>query len=343
LPQANLTNREIAELLSARSHLVDGHARKAFRRAARRAFTWAEEFADLLEEGRDPTELSGIGPYLKREITSWLESGDVPDEVPPLRASFLTMSDAKRILARSDVRIRGDLQMHSTWSDGGSTIEEMARAADELGYAYIGITDHSQKLLPIVRGLDEERLVRQAIEIEQVNANVGVRVLRSIEMNLSPTGEGDLAPSALAKLDIVLGSFHSQLRKSDDQTERYLAAIANPHINVLAHPRGRIYDYRLGLTADWPRVFEAAAAADKALEIDSYPDRQDLDVELLKLARDAGVRISIGTDAHADWQLPWIDLGIAAAVEAGISPDRILNTMPLDELLAWSRSRRLAA
>jgi histidinol phosphatase-like PHP family hydrolase len=343
LPETTLSNRQIAELLSSRSHTVDGHARKAFRRAARRAFTWTEEYADLAAAGRDPTELAGIGPYLKREIAKWIDDGVRPDEPPPLRSDFLTMADARRILASSDVKIHGDLQMHTTWSDGGSTVEAMARAADALGYSYIAITDHSQKLLPIVRGLDEERLVRQAVEIESVNASVGVRILRSIEMNLSPSGEGDLAPSALGKLDLVLGSFHSQLRKKEDQTERYLAAISNPTINVLAHPRGRIYDYRAGLVAEWPRVFDAAAAADVALEIDSYPDRQDLNVELLKMAREAGVRISIGTDAHDDWQLPWIALGVAAAVEAGIKRDRILNTMSVDELLAWSRSRRLAA
>jgi putative hydrolase len=341
LPDTSLTNRQIAELLSSRSEAAEGHIRKAFRRAARRAFTWTEELTDLLSSDRDVTELPGIGPFLKREIVDWLEQGVVPDEPPPLRAGFLTMAEALRVRASSDIEIRGDLQMHSTWSDGGSTIEAMARAADELGYSYIAITDHSARLLPIVRGLDEERLVRQALEIEEVNARVDVRVLRSIEMNLSPNGEGDLDPSALRKLDLVLGSFHSQLRKTEDQTERYLAAAANPHINVLAHPRGRIYDYRLGLSADWGRVFEAAAAADTALEIDAYPDRQDLDVELLALARDTGVRISIGTDAHADFQLPWISLGVAAAISAGIPADRILNTMPLDDLLSWAGSRRL--
>jgi histidinol phosphatase-like PHP family hydrolase len=162
-------------------------------------------------------------------------------------------------------------------------------------------------------------------------------------MNIKPTGEGDLEPSALARLDLVLGSFHSQLRRTEDQTDRYLAAIANPHLHVLGHPRGRIYNFRLGLTADWRRVFAAAARADKALEIDAYPDRQDLDVELLKIAAEEGVRISIGTDAHAHRQLEWIDLGIAAALEAGVRPDRILNLLPREELLAWAAGVRARA
>jgi DNA polymerase (family 10) len=114
-------------------------------------------------------------------------------------------------------------------------------------------------------------------------------------MNLNPRGEGDMNPKSLSNLDLVLGSFHSSLRRIDDQTERYLAALRNPHIHILAHPRGRIYNFRLGLKADWPRVFAEAARLDKALEIDCYPDRQDLNLSLLKLARLAGTRVSLGT------------------------------------------------
>jgi histidinol phosphatase-like PHP family hydrolase len=238
-------------------------------------------------------------------------------------------------------QLRGDLQMHTTWSDGGSPLAEMAEAAAARDYEYIAITDHSAAGLRIVKGLDEAALQRQAKEIEAVNADFDtLRILRSIEMNLSPTGEGDLEPSALAQLDVVLGSFHSQLRKTEDQTERYLAAIANPYVHILGHPRGRIYNYRLGLTADWPRVFAAAAAADKAIEIDSYPDRQDINVALLKLARKEGVRVSIGTDAHHYPQLEWIDLGVAAAMKAKIPLDRIVNLMPVDQLLGWTAALR---
>ena len=339
-----LSNRGIAELLSTRAETEQGHLRKAFKRAARRAFTWEEEAVDLLAAGRSLTELRGVGPFLEKELVRWIEADERVPEPPPSREGFLTLTQARATLAASDVHILGDLQMHTTDSDGGSTIDEMAAAADARGYSYIAITDHSRKLLPIVNGLDEDGVLRQGAEIDRVNASRdGARVLRSIEMNLAPSGEGDLDPSVLEQLDIVLGSFHSQLRKTDDQTERYLAAVTNPRINVLAHPRGRIYDFRVGLHADWPRVFDAAARAGKALEIDAYPDRQDLDVELLRLARDSGVRISIGTDAHADWQLPWIDLGVAAAIEAGIEPDRILNLSPLDDLLAWSRGGRRSA
>jgi DNA polymerase (family 10) len=133
----------------------------------------------------------------------------------------------------------------------------------------------------------------------------------------------------------VLGSFHSSLRRTDDQTDRYLAALRNPHIQILAHPRGRIYNFRLGLKADWPRVFAEAAKLDKALEIDCYPDRQDLNLTLLKLARSAGTRVSLGTDSHHPWQLEFIPLGLAAALRARISPERIVNFMSIQQIKRW--------
>ena len=154
-------------------------------------------------------------------------------------------------------------------------------------------------------------------------------------MNLNPRGEGDMSPASLSHLDLVLGSFHSSLRIIEDRTERYLAALRNPHIQILGHPRGRIYNYRLGLKADWPRVFAEATILDKALEIDCYPDRQDLNVDLLTIARKQGTRISLGTDAHHPWQLEFIELGLAAALQAKIPAQRIVNFMPTLDLKTW--------
>jgi len=122
-----------------------------------------------------------------------------------------------------------------------------------------------------------------------------------------------MRPSALRRLDIVLGSFHSSLRREEDQTARYLAALRNPDIQILGHPRGRIYSYRLGLSANWGRVFGEATRLDKAIEVDAYPDRQDIDLNLLRIARRCGTRISMGIDAHHPWQLEFIDLALAAA------------------------------
>jgi histidinol phosphatase-like PHP family hydrolase len=213
----------------------------------------------------------------------------------------------------------------------------MGQAAVERNYEYIAITDHS-KGLKIAGGINEAALARQAVEIARANRTIatsGVTILRSIEMNLNPRGEGDMEEKALDRLDLVLGAFHSSLRTKEDQTGRYLAALRNPRLQILGHPRGRIYNYRLGLNADWPRVFAEAARLDKAVEIDSYPDRQDLNVALLKKARNAGVRISLGTDSHHPEQLEFIELGLAAALKARIAPERILNFMSLPDLKQW--------
>lgn len=234
--------------------------------------------------------------------------------------------------------------MHTLWSDGTASVAEMAQAAFEYGHEYIAITDHA-KGLKIAGGINEKQLSEQSDEIAQLNKQITgnkkpFRVLRSIELNLNVAGEGDLEPQALAKLDIVLGCFHSALRKKEDQTERYLAALRNPTIQILGHPRGRIYNFRRGLTADWKCVFDVAAELDKAVEIDCYPDRQDISPDLLKCAAKAGCRISLGTDSHGPSQLRFIDFGLAAAITAKIKRERVLNFMSAPELLEWVGSVR---
>jgi len=165
-------------------------------------------------------------------------------------------------------------------------------------------------------------------------------VIHSIELNINPAGEGDMDQKSLSRLGLVLGCFHSSLRKKDDQTSRYLAALRNPSIQILGHPRGRIFNFRLGLTADWSQVFDLAAELDKAVEIDGYPDRQDLSVDLLRLAKRSGCRISLGTDSHGPSQLRFMDFSLAAAISAGIPRERILNFMEADQLLAWASELR---
>jgi len=343
-----LSNTNIAELLAQQAETETGILVRAFRRAARSAFLWPEEVSDLVAQNRSLTELRGIGPFIEKQIRNWFDEAlRRPKSAPALRQDFISMAEARRLLAGRPSypeKLRGDLQMHSRWSDGSATIAEMADAAKERSYEYIAITDHS-KGLKIAGGIDERALKRQGTEIAKVNAALSksgsqLTVLRSIEMNLNPRGEGDMSPDSLRSLDLVLGSFHSALRTVEDQTERYLAALRNPHIHILGHPRGRIYNFRIGLKADWPRVFAEAAKLDKALEIDCYPDRQDLNVALLKIAREHGTRISLGTDAHHGWQLEFIDLGLAAALRAKISADRIVNFMSLLELKTWAQALR---
>ena len=343
-----LTNAEIAEMLARESEHAKQPLQRALRRAARRAFLWPEEVADLLQRGENLTQLAGIGPYLNRMILQWLEQMSEPAEPPEIRKDFLTLASVRSIREQhidSFAAVQGDLQMHTTWSDGSASIQEMAEAAALRGYSYIAITDHA-KGLKIAGGIDEEQLARQEDEIAEVNRAMKerkLRVLRSIELNLSPDGRGDMAGESLQRLDLVLGCFHSALRRKEDQTERYLAALHNPSINILGHPRGRIYNFRLGLHADWSRVFALAARLDKAVEVDCYPDRQDLNIDLLRLAKQEGCRISIGTDSHGPSQLDFMDLGVAAVSLAGIGPDRILNFLPVDELLKWARQRKVLA
>jgi histidinol phosphatase-like PHP family hydrolase len=230
--------------------------------------------------------------------------------------------------------------MHTTHSDGTLPVAEMLEAASAYGYEYVAITDHS-KSLTIAHGMDEEELASEGEEIDRLNAEgVRPRALKSIEMDVFEDGSGDMDPVALRRLDLVLGAFHTKLREREDRTDRYLAALRNPDVHVLAHPRTRKYGRRPGLVADWPAVFAEAERRDKALEIDASPDRQDLDVERLKVAAGFDVRISIGTDAHHPVELGFVELGLAAAAIAGIPRERILNFSPVEDVLAWTSSLR---
>ena len=343
------SNAEIAELLSREASEASYVLQRAYRRAARSAFLWEVEARNLVAEKRPLTELAHIGPFLQKQIRQWIRQRQHPPRPPPLRREFLTLAESRLRLAKAtswSARLRGDLQMHTHWSDGSGDIRAMADAAITRGYEFIAITDHSKGLL-IANGINEAKLKKQSGEIDVVNRELrssgrGLTVLRSIEMNLNPVGEGDMDPTALRSLDLVLGSFHSALRRKEDQTDRYLAAIRNPDIQILGHPRGRIYSYRSGLRADWETVFHQATRLDKAVEIDAYPDRQDLNLSLLKIAKRCGTRISMGTDAHHPWQLEFIDLALAAALAAKIPPERIVNFMPLKELRAWIEKVRVA-
>jgi histidinol phosphatase-like PHP family hydrolase len=342
-----VTNRQISELAAVASDTQEGNKQKALRRCSHLALMWAEEAADVVAEGRPLTELEGVGKWLDGVLGGWIADPPEVPEPPPVRTDFLTYADALSSLRAEPGwrdRLRGDLQMHTTYSDGRAAVSEMAQAARAFGYEYIAITDHS-KGLKIAGGMDENELARQGAEIEMVNGVLAehgenLYVLRALEMNIDPEGDGDMEEEALGRLDLVLGSFHSKLRIKEDQTSRYVAALHNPHVHVLGHPRGRKYNFRMGLAADWEKVFETAASLDKAVEIDGYPDRQDINLQLLELARDAGVRISIGTDAHNQSEMRFIDVGVAAALKAGISPDRILNFQPWEEIVAWTSSLR---
>ncbi|MDP9224436.1 MAG: PHP domain-containing protein [Actinomycetota bacterium] len=340
-----ITNRQLAELAARASDEHEGNKQKALRRCSRVALMWEEEAAEVVAQGRSLTELEAVGQWLDQVLREWIEDPPSVPDPPPVRADFMTYAHARMVLSGDpswSQALDGDLQMHTLYSDGKGSVIDMASTACERGYGYIAITDHS-KGLKIAGGMDEGELARQGAEIQRVNEALTargdrLRVLRSLEMNIDPAGDGDMEEDALRSLDLVIGSFHSKLRSTEDQTDRYLAALRNPHVHVLGHPRGRMYNFRSGLNADWERVMQSAAELDKAVEIDGYPYRQDLNVELLALAREEQVRISIGTDAHDQAEMRFIDVGLAAALEAGVPRERILNFQPWEDIVEWTGS-----
>lgn len=341
-----LTNSQLAELLAraAAGQEPRGHRRRALDTAAHAALRWPVAASALIDDDAKLTGLEAVGPWIAEQIRSFIAAGEPPEpeSTPPQRRGFSSLAEARAVLASAPgwrERLRGDLQMHSTWSDGRVSLPEMVAACEQLGgYAYIAITDHT-KGLKIANGMDEARLARQAEEVATINGvletqGAGLRLLHAVEMNLSPQGEGDMDPGALARLDLVLGAFHSQLRVTDDQTARYIAGVRNPDIDVLAHPRTRMWDRRIGLNADWKRVFEAAAEAGTAVELDGHPNRQDLDVETLRIAAETDVLFSIGSDAHAPDELIGVDIALANAWLAGIPAERILPMRTHEQLRA---------
>ncbi len=338
-----LSNGDLSVLLARQAGEERDHRRRALERASRAAMFWPEEAGAVLEAGRPLTELPAVGPWVAERITGLLE--DPPSEADPdeLRRDFLTVARAREALASSPGwtdGIRGDLQMHTTHSDGAFAVGDMLDAASAYGYDYVAITDHS-KSLSIAKGMDEDELAEEGAEIDALNdRGAPPRALKSIEMDVFEDGSGDMEPSALRRLDLVLGAFHTKLRVREDRTHRYVAALRNPDVHVLAHPTTRKYGRRPRLVADWPAVFAEAERLDKAVEIDASPDRQDLSVELLRIAAGFDVRISIGTDAHHPVELAFVDLGLAAAAIAGIPRERILNFQPVEDVLAWTASLR---
>jgi histidinol phosphatase-like PHP family hydrolase len=338
-----IRNDELSALLRQQAAAERDHRRRALERASRAALFWPEEASALAEAGRSLTELPAVGPWVAERITALLEEPPSASEPDELRRDFLTIARAREVLAAHPGwtdGIRADLQMHTTHSDGTLPVAEMLDAASAYGYEYVAITDHS-KSLTVAGGMDEEELAAEGEEIDAINAEGGrPRALKSIEMDVFEDGSADMDPVAIRRLDLVLGAFHTKLRERADRTERYLAALRNPDVHVLAHPRTRKYGRRPGLVADWPAVFAEAKRLGKAVEIDASPDRQDLNVELLRLAAEAGVRISIGTDAHHPVELGFVELGLAAAALAGISRDCVLNFAPVEDVLAWTESLR---
>ncbi len=319
---------------------------EAYRKAA-----WA--LADLpageLEEriaAKTLTEVPSVGPSTSAVVME-AASGKVPAKLAELRKK------GEKPLAEGgeDLRavIRGDLHAHSNWSDGGSPIDEMVRAARGLGHDYQALTDHSPRLT-VARGLNAERLTEQLAVVADINAQVKAegadfRLLPGIEVDILESGKLDQSAAMLDQLDVVVASVHSKLRAdSETMTARMVGGIANRFTNVLGHCTGRLVEGGRGTrpesTFDAEVVFAACEQFDVAVEINSRPERRDPPSRLIQLALEAGCLFSIDTDAHAPGQLAFQDYGCARAVANGVPAERIVNTWPLDRLLAWTHAKR---
>ena len=292
---------------------------------------------------------TGTSPTVERAVALSERRAEI-ERRRALRSHFLSRAEVRRILndtafdgpGVSDYR--GDLQMHSEWSDGAPTLDEIVEACVERGYEYAAVTDHSHGLA-IASGMSMAEATAQQRAIDALNAVLGsrFRLIRGIEANIGADGQLDLSAEEAAQFELVLAAPHSRLRRAEDQTSRLLAAVRNPAVHILAHPRGRISGTRAGIVADWNAVFALAAREGVAVEIDGDPARQDLDHTLAELAVEAGCRFALDSDAHTTSQLRYSDTALAHARLAAIPPDRVVNCWPADRLLGWLANRSSAS
>lgn len=317
----------------------DTYKVKAYRAAAAAILPLPDDEVATRAAAGTLTDLPGIGRSTAAVITEAM-AGEMPGKLVELeqRLGGPLTSGGQEVRAR----LRGDLHSHSDWSDGGSPIEEMAMTAIELGHDYLVLTDHSPRLT-VANGLSPARLTRQLGVVDAVNEHLGggFRLLKGIEVDILDDGALDQTEELLGRLDVRVASVHSKLKMEPPaMTRRMVAAVSHPLTNVLGHCTGRLVTgnrgTRPGSQFDARRVFEACAAHDTAVEINARPERRDPPTKLLELARDIGCLFSIDSDAHAPGQLDLQVFGCERAEAAGIDPDRIVNTWPLDRLLAWA-------
>ncbi len=330
-----------------------------YKRAAYSVFSLDRPVTELVASGT-LRKVHGIGPSSERIITEWIEKGasaavedalaksatSVQADIQKRRAARDAFLSWSSVLGINQARMappvasmssyRGDFQMHTTWSDGAEDVESMADACLARGWTRMCVTDHSYGL-PIARGMSMEHVRRQHLEIEKVNERYAgrFRVLKGIEANILADGRVDMEPGELALFDLVIASPHSALRGTHDQTARMLAAVRTPGVHILGHARGRVFNKRGGVHADWDRVFAAASESGVAIELDGTWDRQDVDWRLAARALDARCTFAIDSDAHASGELEYVDYGMAHARLAAIPADRVINCWDDERLDEW--------
>lgn len=288
---------------------------------------------------------TGASQTVERAIAESGKAGEV-EKSRRLRNTFLSRAEVlaalgnRRLHGVSLDEYRGDLQMHSTYSDGSQTLEVIVKTGVARGYEYAAVTDHSYGL-PIARGVSMAELAKQHRAIDRLNATYAgrFRLIKGIEANILADGSLDMTPDERRGLELVVAAPHSSLRSSADQTARMLAAVRTPGVHILGHPRGRKYGVRPGVRADWARVFATAARTMVAVEIDGDPRRQDIDHDLAGRALAAGCLFALDSDAHAPDEWAFAETAVAHARLAGIPAERVINCWPLGFLLKWAAGR----
>lgn len=311
---------------------------RAFRTAAESVRdAGSEQVAALVAEGKIK-DLPGVGDKTAVVIQQALE-GRAPDYLVRLQDQHPEPAAGPGASMRA--ALKGDLHLHSNWSDGGSPIEVMAETAQSLGHEYMALTDHSPRLT-IANGLTAERLRDQLKNLRDLNEKMApFRILSGIEVDILEDGSLDQDPKLLAELDVVVASCHSKLRmEAPAMTKRLVVALANPNMDILGHCTGRLVvgKGRPESTFDEEIVVAAAQKFGKAIEINSRPERLDPPRRILRMLAADGINVSIDSDAHAPGQLHWQPFGCDRAVEEGIDPSQVVNTRSVDDLLAWTAS-----
>ncbi|HXD74757.1 MAG TPA: PHP domain-containing protein [Vicinamibacterales bacterium] len=355
-------NAKIAGLLRDLAAVQKSQQSKwGYKRAASAIRNLDEPIESYLQPNGTLRKIQHVGPSSTRVILEVLQTGESPTVAEAIKSSgqtskaeqsrmwrqhFLTRSRVLAALSNASLtgptraQYRGDLQMHSTWSDGSQSLEDIVNEAIARGYAYCAVTDHSYGL-PIAGGLSMERFANQHRDIDALNERYAgrFRLLKGVEANIRGDGTVDMSEDELRRFEIVVAAPHAALRSPHDQTGRMIDAVRTPGVHILGHPRGRMYGSRPGVTADWPKVFAAAKRAKVAIEIDGDPSRQDIDYTLAKDAVAAGCLFALDTDAHGTLDFNFIDTAIAHARLAGVPAELVVNTWALDRLLKWARSR----
>jgi putative hydrolase len=281
--------------------------------------------------------LPGIGPKTAKVIAqAW--SGREPDTLVELRAAATDLGGEIR------AALRGDLHLHSNWSDGSAPITEMMATAKSLGHEYCALTDHSPRLT-VANGLSPERLRQQLDVIDELRERFApMRILTGIEVDILDDGSLDQEPELLERLDVVVASVHSKLKMEPDaMTRRMVRAVSEGYADVLGHCTGRLVEGNRGIRPeskfDAEKVFTACRDHGTAVEINSRPERRDPPTRLLTLALEIGCHFSIDTDAHAPGQLDFLGYGAQRALDNDVPIDRIITTWPVERLLEWTGAR----